>query len=901
MGVNTTGPVEWRHYGSTFLAALEKNQDWQSIEALWRFGGPSDMTRLAEVMASSGDDRLALVLARGLLKGTYVTQVPTLPEILHQHAPIVSATTAAQVLDRLLSKDEPLPAEYVARPHLIVAWLMRQSGSALDDIAVEIAVGAHEYANIGESKDTAIDRIARSGDLGARTVQRFADDPALCSTGTAWTRAADVVGRIGNPRGRAALVRSMTIALLDLPPDEAVQPSAAFGGLIEKHATRDLADAFKRESLTNTPGTAAAVQLVAGFRPGDDRDDLVVHLAAHQPTLWSAHRAVVYRRWTTSDWDRMLTRWGDPGVTLLEPGEVLADAPEDTNLNRIRVAIAQRGEPGDRAAAVARGALRPIVGSEEDQKADVSAVVAAVPWDLVETHATRDYLASIFNGILAPADQCAIVMTAYTENRLEADGAADLVPDHERVTGFGYLAAGPKRAHFTTALYDWYGEDDEDLQHDLRTVIDASNDTFDVIDAVADHNCRLAFQSFDLDRWHDLDSAQQDRLVDLLDAHATADQADLLDLIAEDSDGQNTARRARAARRWAALAEMHAVIPPGVLSLLESTREPLIQAFAEIAATVQPRDEGTLVSLQARWLNGGKTGKAARAALDNVAAGVVEALAGLRPPDRREQCPPLLHILGITAAPATFPTLLSYVGDDGVDDNPDLRRAAAAAIRAFVDITPIDADQFTALGARVSTETNPLATADLRNALAAADLGDDAAILGLYDLVGLDPDEVGRTPDELFGTQKHRLMTALKKMRVQQALLEPGWDGYVEQMDLVGEALVRAAYLKFGPAAGLKEQINSDRESEPDYGSLVKALAQAKDFGPTSAHLQTVHHIRTTRTAAHHPTGGGLDADAVIQAESALRTGAIDILNRLRSAPPLRSVPDPTAANKDAS
>lgn len=902
LGVSNTRQEDWRQYGNKFLAALEEERDWRSIEALWRFGSPSDMTPLARVMATSGDDRLALVLIRELLNGRYASQVPTLPELVHEHATTVSATVAGEVLDRLFSEEEPLVAEYSGRPHLVLAWLMRQPGSALDDMAVEIAVGSHEYANTSEPREAAIDRVASTGDLGAKVVRQFTDDPAVWSTGSSWTRAARVIGRIGNPRGRAALVRSMAVALPNLPPEEAVQISAAFGGLIERHAIEVLADAFKGEPLANTPGATAAVQTLGSFRPGDARDDLVVHLAAHQPNLWSAHRATLCGQWDDHDWNRMLSRWSDPGVPLLEPGEVLADAPEEATNSRIRVAVAQRGEPGDRAAAVAQAALRPLVASDEGEKADVPAIVAAIPWDLLDSYASRTYLLSIFEGVLTPGDRCEIAMTAYNENFLGADGAVSLVHETERVNGFGFLAPGPKRAAFATALYDWYGEGDEKLEQDLGTVIDAANDTFDVIDAVANQDCRLAFRSFDLDRWHDLDGPQKGRLVDLLEAHATADQADLLDLIADDSDGQNTTRRARAARRWAALAEMHAMIPPGVLSLLESTREPLIQAFTEIAATVQPRDEGTLVSLQARWLNGGKTGVSARAALDSIAAGVVEALDELRPPDRREHCPPLLHVLGITAAPATFQTLLSYLGDDGVDDNPDIRRAAAAAVRAFVDITPIDADQFAALGARVRAETNPVATTDLRSALAAADLGDDAAILGLYDLVGLDPDEVGRTPDELFGAQKRRLLTALKKMRIQHALGVPGWDGYVEQMDLVGEALVRTAYLKFGPAAGLKKQISSDRENEPDYGSLVKALAQAKDFGPTSAHLQTVHHIRTTRTAAHHPTGGDLDSDAVTQTENALRTGSIDILNRLRTDPPdLRSVSEPTADNAGAS
>jgi hypothetical protein len=895
----TPGREEWNQYGARFLAQLEENQDWGSIDAVWRYGGPEDLTPVAEVMARSGDSRLAWLLAKALTGGRYVEQVPTLPTILHQHAPRVTGGTAGEVLERLLSDEEPLKAPYAGEPHLVIGWLMRQPGSALDDLAVEIALGGHQFSDTPEPKDAAIDRISRSPGLAGRTVQGFIDNPALWATGHAWTRTADVLGRLGNPKGRADLVRAMTTGLISLPPEEAVQPSAAFAVLMEKHATGEIRDALEGDPLGDTPGVKATILAVAQFKPGAGRDDLVEILAARQAALWSAHRAAIYSSWTTADWDRMLTRWGTPGSTLIDAGEVIDDAPTETDTKRIRVAFAHRGEPGDYAARVAQGALKHFVEGNDEPHADVPAVVGAVPWDLIEGGDARKYLGWIFEQTLTPSDRRSVLLAAYTGKHVNADLTAGMMPTDEIGPSLLDLETGSTRAAYASALYDWHAED---LDAVFRSVIDESNDTFDIVEALAARDRTLAFGTFGLDRWHDLDNAQKDQLLILLEEHATLDQEPLLDLIAHDSDGPNAPRRARAARRWAALAELHSVIPPGVLSLLESNRENLTQAFAEIAAEIQPRDEGTLISLQAKWLNGGKTGGSARAALDNVATGLVASLGELRPPDRREHCPSLLHLLGITAAPYTFPTLLAYVGADAIDDNVDLRRCAAAAIRAFVDITTIDGDKFDALSRCVATETDPTAASDLRNASAAGNLGDDAAILGLYDIVGLAPDEVGHTPDELFGTQKVRLLTALKKLRVQQVQGEPGWDGYVEQMDLVGEALVRTAYLRFGPSASLKAQISADTPNDPDYGTLVKAIANAKDFSAASAHLQTVHHIRSTRTAAHHPSGGDLDSEAITQTENALRTGATEILNRLRNdGPRLHPVPEPGTAGEEVS
>jgi hypothetical protein len=889
---------EWRRYGAEFLVDLEEQRDWRSVEALWRFGGPADLTDLAKVMAGSDDARLASVLVKALLSGRYATSVPTLPELLLDHCCTVTATTARGVLDRLADAEKPLKPPYVEKLHIVVSWLLSQPGPALDDLAVDIVTGDHQYADVTEPRNAAIARAARSTEVGARLVEHLAADPGLWATGTTWVRAADVVSRIGNPRGRAALVRAMTAALIELPPEEPIQLPAEFGLLVEKHATKDLRKAFAGEELPNTPGTAAAVRAVATFKPSTNRDDLVEILARKQPVLWSAYRSEIYRNWSIEDWDRMLRRWSLPTSELLEPGEVVDDAPGDLNPLRIRTLQIHGTEPGDYAAQVAIGALKSIAACTDEEEFDAAEVASALPWDLAIGDADLDYLDSILHGALDGSKQSAVVLRAFRLGEIGPDAAVALLPDDECITAFGVLESGPARGALAAALYERC--EDEFVQGVIRQVVDGDNSTFDVVAAIAPHDAGLAFESFDDSRWHDLDDAKKDVLIDLLETHATLGQEPLLDAIANDSDGPNAPRRARAAKRWAALAPIHSVIPAGILSLLESNREALIQTFAEVAASVQPRDEATLVSLQDKWLNGGKTGASARAALDNVAAGLVATLAGIRPPDRREQCPAMLHLLGITAAPETFDTLLSYVGDEAVDDNVTLRRAAAAAIRAFVDVTRLRDAQLTALGQRLSTETDPSAADDLRNALAAADLGDDAAVLGLYSLADLSPDQVSATPDELFGSEKARLLTALKKMRVQQALGEPGWDGFVEQMDLVGEALVRVAYLRYGPSDGLKKEIRSGAHNKPEYGNLVKAIAQASGFDPVSAHLQTVHDIRSTRTAAHHPSSGDLDDAAVTQAENALRTAARVILDRLRNDHQvLRAVP-PVAA-EDAS
>lgn len=894
------GDTAWQNkYGIEFLELLAAEADWRAVEALWRWGSPADLPAVAEVMAQSQNGTLAMLLGVELTTARYVDQLPTLPDLLYRFRPTVSAEVAKRVLDRLNDTEKPIAAPYAAGAHLLIAWLMNQPGAELDDLAIEVALGGHAFSETPQPLESGLARIARSPALGARLVQDLTASSDRWTTGAGWTRAADMTARSGtNPKGRADLVRSMTNQLLELPSTEAVEPPHGFLSLMERHAANQLLVVFDGVELASTPGTTAAVRAIAGF-VGSVKDDLVASVAAHQPTLWAALRGELVAGWSTDDWERMLTRWAVPGTALLDAGQVIAAAPAETALHQIRVAVIQGTAPGDEAATVATAALKGL-STDADGEPDAEAVVVSVPWDLVTTDAELQYIHWLLDTALTPAAVCAAVVGAYEARHLSAEAAAALTPESEWGNALCNLTPGPERAQYAAALIE--SDETERGRPILRAFIDASNDTFDVVEAIAPQDCSLAFESFDEERWHNLDAAQKDRLLDLLEQHATLEQSALLDTIAGDSDGPNANRRARAAKRWAALTSLHSMIPPGVLSLLESAQITLNQAFAEVAVSVQPRDEGTLVSLQDKWLSGGKTGASARAALDTVAEGLVMTLRQLRPPERRDQCPALLHLLGVAAATSSFETLISYVGADAVDDNAALRRAAASAIRAFVDVQRIDGEQMDALGARLSSETDPAASDDLRTALAAANLGDDAAILGLYNLANLNPAEVTAMPDELFGGQKNRLLMALKKMRVQQALGEAGWDGYVEQMDLVGEALVRTAYLRFGGSEPLKKQIASNKHNEPDYGALVKAFDNAPGFSPASANLQTIHNIRATRTAAHHPSGGALDAGTVAQSESALGAASQAILERLiQDQPVLRAVPASAAVGDGVS
>ena len=769
MGMAASGTEGWKdQYGIDFLARLEVEQDWPTVQALWRWGSTTDLPALADLMARSGDSALAMLLGFELIAARYASILPILPDVLYQQGPVVGEEVAARVLERIFNEEQPLNATYLEKHHLLMAWLMGQTGELLDDIAIDIALGDHTYSDTAEPRDAAVQRISQDSTLGTRLIQAFTERPERWATGSSWTRTADVISRVGNPKHRADLVRTLTANLLTLSPDEVVQPTSAFEDLIERHGSKELASAFSGEPLPHTPGTVAAVTAVAKFANPTTRDDLVVALAANQPALWTALRQVIYAPWSVEDWTRMLNRWSAPGSTLTDFDEVIDAAPEETAVLRVRVAVLHGTEQEDHGARIAADILRPIADSTNDVEPEFDAVLSATPWDLVVSEERLDYLAWILNQVLIEADFCKVIVAAYCRDLLSADYAAALTPDDECVNAFAHLGAGPKRAAYATALIEHC--DTEFIDPILSDVMASSDDIFDLIEVVAIYRTEIAFKAFDEARWHRLSLEARDHLMSLLDRYATTDEADLLDLIAGDSDAANSGRRARAAHRWSELSTLHGDIPSGVFSLLDSARPDLNQAFAKVAMTVQPRDDHTLLRLREKWIQGGKIGEDARTALDAVASGIVETLAPLTGPARRSEGPDLLRILGITAATDSFEALISHVGADAIDDDLGLRRAAASALRTFVDATRLDPDHLAALGAGVASEPDAEASEHLREALAAARMGEDAAVLLLYELAGLAAADVKVTPDELFGEQKPRLLVALKRLLVQREL-----------------------------------------------------------------------------------------------------------------------------------
>ena len=128
----TQAGSSWQNkYGLGYLEVLVANEDWRSVEALWRWGA-GDLPAIASAMATSGSGTLVNLLGTEIAASQFGDRLPSLPELLQEHEVVVSEQVALQVFDRLLDVETPLAPAYLPKAHILFAWLMRQASLRQD-------------------------------------------------------------------------------------------------------------------------------------------------------------------------------------------------------------------------------------------------------------------------------------------------------------------------------------------------------------------------------------------------------------------------------------------------------------------------------------------------------------------------------------------------------------------------------------------------------------------------------------------------------------------------------------------------------------------------------------------------------------------------------------------------
>lgn len=375
-----------------------------------------------------------------------------------------------------------------------------------------------------------------------------------------------------------------------------------------------------------------------------------------------------------------------------------------------------------------------------------------------------------------------------------------------------------------------------------------------------------------------LDDEQRDELLHAVEEHGTWKSQVLLGLYGADSASKRRPLRARALRKIGEVAPPGQPLPDFVR---ESIKLPSVEvrtaAYGAIAA-VAPRDIDlvrTLASLAARP---GAARSDAEATLDEMVASYVAALDGSTSKAERAD---LLRLIGAAARGASIAPLLAHVGRETLDDASEVRTAAAEGLaEAAQRHDAFTSAQVERLGKMLDDgeEADPDVVSQLDLAMRRVTLGEDKAVEELFRMTNIPLPK--KSPSELFGAEKSLLVRHVGLMTTERARGRAGYPQYLEQLDLVALALVRAAYARVGTSIPIKNEIAKGDPKMPDYGALLGALGGALD--KARAPLQVVHQLRSEKTEYTHPGQAPTDDDATNATENFV-TGAricLGILNK---------------------
>ena len=315
--------------------------------------------------------------------------------------------------------------------------------------------------------------------------------------------------------------------------------------------------------------------------------------------------------------------------------------------------------------------------------------------------------------------------------------------------------------------------------------------------------------------------------------------------------------------------------PAFVVDAVSTSRPDLLAAPFEAIARLRPRDVALARRLREISDAEGALGRASAAtALAALTQAYVSALEASSSQDERRL---LLALLGATARPDAIDTLLRYLGAEAEDDHPLVKQSAAAGLSDAVTVARFSPDQQRRLNDLLDgpqPEGDPAARAVLVDVTWRATLGEDQALVVLYDLIGR---KAKGGPGDLFGPEKAALLRSAALYETSRNLGGAGWGTMITQLDNMAMCATRAAYLVAGDNDGMKDLIRADKR-RPEYGTLLNMLA-----GPlTTAKgpLLALHRARNEETEVPHP-GVPPTQDTVTTARTNFRQGVTVLIGIL--------------------
>jgi hypothetical protein len=812
-----------------------------------RYGNAQVAADAVPATFASGDKRLLGLVLDEILSPSLD---PPAPEVILRtidEYTCALATRDGQRLAERLADGTALDGRYEAGRPTLLAWLISQPGKIGEDAALSVVAGEIAGSENANVRQASYARCQLSRTLLTHASTIINDSLQRAERPETWQHGSEFVEQACRDEQSAPTpVRPIVQRLVATATSFCSSPQFAdtFRHLASDCAVDEIQSSLST-NMADLPGARAILGLLPELRPASRRAEFWATAVRTQQALWPVlqqHTA----DWDEAEWKRVLRALASSEQEVYRPALdfLVAAAPIALTSQLIRLVMAQV-QGGDSLITTVGQRLGERLSAIGPQPETRDEWVAAVHWprrrDDEGIEKFRALIACLESGM-----RTRLLIRGFLTERVPVTLAARLVEAGEVGDALGMVRRG-NRGDWAAALADAYPNEIAAAASDVTPPEDYD---LDVVAALAPTRPEVAFADVPT-AWTHLGPQQRDDLVELLEEYGTADAIGALCTVIEDDHRDNSKRRGRAARRIGALLEPGAVLPDPLLDLLNSNRPDLREAAVEAIARVKPREPDLIDRLHAVAASGGAAGKAAANALDALAR---EFLTELAETTEKNALHGVIGLLGAVGRPEVLGSLFEYVGSNAVYDDPALHEEAATAIHRAADriegeVSNEDQEALVALIDGEEQETGIAARDHLSSALARVQLGDDAALKVLYDIIEFTPKV---SPDRLFGSEKEPLVRQLALYERARTRGQDGWGAELAHLDNIAERLVRAAYVVAdGASASIAEQIKNDSHA-PDYGNLINALASTKDVNRIQGPCKVLHDSRCTFSEIPH-------------------------------------------------
>lgn len=814
--------------------------------ALWHTRDANIAVLVAPALVAVGDPDVAALVAREALRPLRGEPATTACfNALRARPPTLPDLTSGPILEALRTGEPPASPIPQGFQGLLELLALAQSGEDAATVCRMVASGETADSEIDDVRVACFRRSLRNPELATRVVelvyQRFTTDP-----GSRWADAVRLVEtyeEAGHGGIAATLVNAIINASPTTVPAEGEHFPSGVAGPIYHLGLEAVRALLEGDALSATPGAIALVELVDRTPDKRRRKGLLMALARCQPSLLEQALPRLMSSWDDDEWRWHLSAFaGSAALPLAASVAILTTAPPDRDVSSLALRLALEQPEDIHGELLQHGSARLRAVLDLDDELEMC---DRFWWPSHREEVAAERLSVWLDSAVDGELRVDIVVRAFEREHLAAPDVPSFLPPGSFLDAVCSLGAGELRKALVDSLFS--------ANHDAaeEAVAELQNDEFalDVAEAAAVHAPDAAFASADK-AWPNLSEVERDRLMDALEESATVAQVgDALAAILQHTHASNTRRRARAASKIAQLLPPGADLPDGVLDLLTSARPELRDAGAAVLGAVRPRDVDVVRRLSQAAVQAEGEDEAAVTALRAIQDDFLERLAA--EPDTIERVD-LLDLLGAVGTPGVVDPLLDHLGEEAVDDDVTVRRAAAkslGAVSAIVEFTAQQQQRLVLLTDGRTREVDDEARDFLNDAVARVTLGENAALQILFDMIGYRPKT---DPELLFGAHLNKLVRHLRLYSVDIERGSASRGLQIVRLDQIAEQLLRSAYLIAGDSDSIKSDIRTTA-TQPDYGGLIQACAGSSDLRRTQAALGVLHDLRSHHSEVPHP------------------------------------------------